>query len=91
MRHDTKDSPSVTEPDTKAIIDAIRQALLTKYTRPPQAEGWFNMKELREVMAQGGTPVSETIVRRRLREQGELWERKIVRGFAYYRLKKPSG
>ena len=83
MRHDTVTEDQILE----EMHRALRQALLAKYTRPSQADGWFDMKGLREVMAQGGTPVSETFVRRRLREQGELWERQIVRGFAYYRLK----
>ena len=77
----------MTTPDENAILEAIREALLTP-DRPPRTEGWFSLKELQDITRDdSGAILSVSKIHKRMAEESEKWEKRKVKGYMYYKLR----
>lgn len=64
------------------ILEEIRHALLPDRNRPPKAEGWLLMTEIK-----AATGLSASSVRRHMQDAPDRWDKRMVSGLCYYKLK----
>ena len=75
------------KPNANELVEAIRTAITPP--RPPASEGWQSMQELRENCSEDGTPLSESVIRRKLKILGTKVEKRLWLGrLMFYRIHK---